>query len=69
MKKRIFKNQFVIKGRRTGSRLRGRENQIVYEVFTKDGTKFVKGGFYRWCDADRWLSETVRIANKIAAGE
>ena len=63
--KRIFKNQFVIKGHRTGSRLLGRENQIEYVVYTKDGSRKVKGGFFKWKDADRWLSKSVKIANMV----
>lgn len=66
VKKRICKNQFEIKSWPTGSRLRGQENQREYGVFTKDGTKCVKRGFYKWRDADKRLSETVKIANKLA---
>lgn len=65
MKKKVYKKDFIIKSYRTGSRLQGRENQVMYEVFTADGKKKVKSGFYRWKDADKWLSETVRIANKL----
>lgn len=65
MKKKVYKKDFIIKNYRTGSRLQGRENQVMYEVFTADGKKKVKSGFYRWKDADKWLSETVRIANKL----
>lgn len=65
MKKKVYKKDFIIKSYRTGSRLQGRENRVMYEVFTADGKKKVKSGFYRWKDADKWLSETVRIANKL----
>lgn len=63
--KKIHKNDFCIKSRRTGNRLAGHENEQVYEVFTADGKKKVKSGFYRFKDADRWLSENVRLANMI----
>lgn len=65
MKKKVYKKDFIIKSYRTGSRLQGGENQVMYEVFTADGKKKVKSGFYRWKDADKWLSETVRIANTL----
>lgn len=65
MKKKVYKKDFIIKSYRTGSRLQGRENRVMYEVFTADGKKKVKSGFYRWKDADKWLSETVKIANKL----
>ena len=62
---KIRKKDFIIKSRRTGSRLAGRENQVVYEVFTANGEKRVKGEFYRWKDADAWLSKNVKLANAI----
>ncbi|MBR4656528.1 MAG: hypothetical protein IKO68_08195 [Oscillospiraceae bacterium] len=65
MKKQIFKKDFIIKSHRTGSRLQGKENQVVYDVYTADGTKKVKSGFSRRADADKWLSDTVKIANKL----
>ena len=69
MKKKIYKNQFIIKSRFTGNRLAGHENQVMYEIFTADGTKRVKSGFYKYHDADEWLSKTVKIANKILSGK
>ncbi len=62
---RIKKSDFSIKSHRTGCQLKGRENERVYEVFTSDGKKKVKGGFYRYNDADKWLSENVKIANLV----
>lgn len=65
----IRKADFCIKSRRTGNRLSGHENEHIYEVFTADGKKMVKSGFYRYKDADRWLSENVRIAKMIRRNE
>lgn len=65
--KKVFKNQFIIKSWSTGSRLRNCENQREYAVFTKDGSRCVKRGFYTRRAADRWLRETVNIANTIFA--
>lgn len=61
----IRKKDFVIKSRRTGNRLRGHENEVVYEIFTADGTKLVKSGFGKYRDADQWLSKSVAIAKQI----
>lgn len=61
----IRKKDFCIKSRRTGNRLAGHEDERVYEVFTADEKKLVKSGFYRYRDADRWLSENVRLAKQI----
>lgn len=63
--KKVLKKNFIIKSRRTGNRLANMENQVVYEVFTADGSKKVKTGFYSYKAADKWLSETVKIANKV----
>ena len=65
MTDRIFKKDFVIKSRRTGSQLRGRENQVEYVIWTADGKRRVKDGFYRKADADKWLSKKIAEANKI----
>lgn len=63
--KKVFKNQFVIESWRTGSRLRGLENQREYGVFTKDKKKCVKRGFCNRRDAEQWLSKTVRLTNEL----
>ena len=65
MKKRIYKKDFIIKGHKTGCRLQGMEEQVMYEVFTADGTKKIKSGFYKRKDADKWLGQTVKIANTL----
>lgn len=65
--RKIRKKDFIIKSRRTGNRLAGKENEVVYEIFTADGTKEVQGGFYRWKDADSWLSKNVKLANMMIA--
>lgn len=63
---KITKNMFQIKSFRTGSVIRGRENQVAYKVLLKDGTKAVTDKvFYRKADAEKWLSDTIRIANLI----
>lgn len=69
MVKRIYKKDFIIKSRFTGNRLAGKENEVVWEIFTADGSKKVKGGFYHRYTADEWLSKNVRLANKILKGE
>lgn len=60
---KIRKKDFIIKSRRTGNRLAGRENEVVWEIFTADGKKEIKSGFGRKKDADNWLSKTVKLAN------
>lgn len=62
---KIRKKDFIIKSRRTGNRLAGYENQLVYEIFTADGTRRLNKQFYKWRDADRWLIQAVKAANKI----
>lgn len=66
---KLRKKDFIIKSKRTGNRLANHENEVMYSVFTADGTKMVKSGFYRFVDADKWLSDTVKLANKILNGE
>lgn len=64
---KIRKKDFIIKSRRTGNRLAGRENEVEYEIFTADGKKRVKSGFFRRKDADSWLSKNVKLANLMIA--
>ena len=65
---KILKKNFTIKSYRSGSRLAGRENEWLYKVVSADGTKEIKRGFSTYREADRWLSETVRIAKIIEKG-
>ena len=62
---KLFKKDFTIRSRRSGSRLAGRENQVVYAIYTADGSRMVKDGFYRKADADAWLSRSIRRVNEI----
>lgn len=65
----IRKKDFIIKSHRTGNRLAGHENEVMYIVYTADGKTQVKSGFYRYSDADQWLSRNVKLAQKIQKGE
>ena len=58
------KKDFEIKGRFTGSQLKGRENEYIYEIFF--GNKQM--GDYRFTSkakANAWLGEFLRKANKL----
>lgn len=68
MTRKIRKKDFIIKSRRTGNRLAGRENEVVWEIFKADGkTKIETEKFYRRKDADNWLSKNVKLANWMIA--
>ena len=69
MKKALYVKDFTIKSRRTGSRLRGRENEVVYDIFTADMTRQVKSDFSTKRAAQEWRSASVARVNKVLSGE
>lgn len=58
------KKDFQIVGRRTGSVLRGRENEYVYEIFWQ-GKRLGDYMFTSKRKADTWLGQFLRKANEI----
>ena len=62
---KLYVKDFKITSHWAGSQLRGQENLWEYTIYTADGKKYIKGGFYRRSDAQHWLSKTVREANEI----
>ena len=66
--RRYTKKDFEIKGRRTGSQLRGRENEFIYEVFW-NGKQVTDVRFTTKSHADKYVSKLVKLANMIAEGK
>ena len=64
---RVYVKDYAIQRYRTGSQLRGHENECAYKVVRADTGEDIKRGFGRREDARRWLSKTVRIANTLIA--
>lgn len=58
------KSDFVIKGRRTGSQLKGRENEYVYEIFY-NGRPLSDRQFSSKAKADEWLGGFLKHANEV----
>ena len=58
------KSDFVIKGRRTGSRLAGRENEYVYEIFY-NGKLLSDRQFTSKAKANEWLGDFLKYANEV----
>lgn len=63
--KHINKSDFEIRGKKTGSQLKGRENEYVYEIFYKDGKRIGDVVFTSKLRASKWLSEKLKVLNKI----
>lgn len=57
-------SDFDIRGRRTGSRLAGRENQYIYEIFYKD-ERMGEMMFTSKERASYWLSGWLKKMNHI----
>lgn len=62
---RFKKSDFEIRGRRSGSQLKGRENEYVYEIFYKDGRQIQNAVFTSKARASKWLSERLSRLNEI----
>ena len=63
------KNDFEIKGRRTGSRLAGMENEYIYEIFwngkaLEDG--YSTRRFTSKAKASQWLGRFIKMRNDAA---
>ena len=67
MKKVIFCNDFKLECRRTGSQIKGRENEYVYDIyFCKNGkTILLDKSFTTKKAAQKYISETVKLANSL----
>lgn len=55
------KKDFEVVGRRTGSRLAGRENEYIYEIFW-NGQNLGKS-FTSKAKANQWLGRFIKIRN------
>lgn len=65
--RKILVKDFEIKSRRDSDLIAGNENRWCYEVYYIPTGKKVKDiKFYRYKDARKWISKTVKVANTIA---
>lgn len=58
------KADFEIKGRRTGSRLAGRENEYIYEIYWNG--KSLGNSFTSKVKASKWLGKFIKMRNDLA---
>ena len=58
------KSDFVIKGRRTHSNLRGRENEFIYEIFW-EGQRLGDLRFTSYRKANSWLGKFIKKRNLL----
>lgn len=65
----ISKKDFDIRLERTGSMLRGQENQCCYRIYAKGSGLMVGRNFYTKRSAEAWLGKTIKLANEIKAGK
>ena len=61
----ITKDDFIIKGRFTGSQIRGREHQFLYSIYTKDGKLLTDERFTNKKEALKFLSAVIRRYNEL----